>query len=228
MARGLVEELKEEGFRQLLLAHPFFHYAREESLDQEQVTLFLSQYYLPIEYFTHYLSRLISVTPAIEMQTHLSRILWQELGEGNPDQAHLTLYKSMMEQAGFDLSAIIQGRKLPATKQLVQGYKDSTTNYLSGLGYLYGTEVIDLTIVSGLGEAVHQISQAEYFPWVDIHVKQEPNHVDSSEKAMQFSFTPREKQMVRLGAKDCWRKWYSFFSALQQSAEKIRRRKIKE
>jgi hypothetical protein len=58
------------------------------TLSREQVVIILGQWFHPLHYFPTFLSRLISVSPEIETQTFVSRILWEELGEGDPRRAH--------------------------------------------------------------------------------------------------------------------------------------------
>src|SRR5678809_686441 len=58
------------------------------TLSTEQVVIILGQWFHPLHYFPTFLSRLISVSPKLETQTYVSRILWEELGEGDPRRAH--------------------------------------------------------------------------------------------------------------------------------------------
>jgi hypothetical protein len=50
---------------------------------------------------------------------------------------------------------------------------------------MYGTEVADLAMVSGIGAAVRRVSGMKNLPCVDIHVLQEPHHVDEASNALE-------------------------------------------
>lgn len=216
MKEQILKELEINDLRKQLVNHQFFQNVKKDPLTKKKVEFFLSQYYYPINYFTYFLSKLISILPTIEMQTFVSKILWQELGEGNPDNAHLTLFISTMKNIGFVKDSIVNAKSLTETDQLVNGYKDSTNDYLTGLGFLYGTEVIDITIVQGLGEAVSKVTGEKNLPWVEIHIKQEPDHVDSSERTLKYSFTEKEKKIVIQSAEKMWRLWINFFTAIDK------------
>src|SRR5215204_6679389 len=119
-----------------------------DTLSKEQMVLVLGQWFHPLHYFPTFLSRLISVTPEIRTQTFVSRILWEELGEGDPRRAHEKVYIETISDGGFAKEQVAGAPPLNATRKLVEGYEQASLNWLSGLGFLYGTEVVDLPMVS--------------------------------------------------------------------------------
>src|ERR1044072_5889849 len=62
------------------------------TLPREQAVVIVGQWFHPLHYFPVFLSRLISVTPNVAAQTYISRILWEELGGGDPRRAHERIY----------------------------------------------------------------------------------------------------------------------------------------
>ena len=202
-----------------LITHSLFEEIGTRAFSTTQVGAILGQWFHPLHYFPTFLSRLISVTPALAMQTVISRILWQELGEGDPNKAHETIYIDTMLEAGFDSDSVARATPLESTKKLLKGYENSSKNYLSGLGFLYGTEVADLRMVSAIGEAVRQTSRSKSLPWVDIHVKQEPDHVDSANQTIEVSFSEDEKKEVVANAEVMWRLWIDFFSDIKKELQ---------
>jgi pyrroloquinoline quinone (PQQ) biosynthesis protein C len=185
------------------------------TLSREQVLIILGQWFHPLHYFPTFLSRLISVSPQIETQTLVSRILWQELGEGDPRRAHEKIYIETISDNGFVASQVAKAEPLPATRELVDGYRDASGDYLSGLGFLYGTEVVDLPMVATIGELMKRCTGKERLPWVDVHVEQEPHHVESSDSTLQHSFTEEEQQKIVANAEEMWKLWLSFFKAIE-------------
>lgn len=185
------------------------------TLSKEQIAVILGQWFHPLHYFPVFLSRLISVAPDIEGQTFISRILWEELGEGDPLRAHENIYIETMTDGGFERSQLAEASPFEATRELVAGYEAASGSYLPGLGFMYGTEVVDLPMVATIGELMRRSTGKRNLPWVNIHVTQEPGHVESSTEALKPSFTETQQQEVTSGAKEMWRLWINFFAAIR-------------
>ena len=181
------------------------------TLSTEQVVVILGQWFHPLHYFPTFLSRLISVSPEIETQTYVSRILWEELGEGDPDRAHEKVYIETISDGGFAEERVAGSPPLNATRKLVDGYAQASTNCLSGLGFLYGTEVVDLPMVATIGELMRRCTGKEDLPWVNIHVSQEPGHVDSANETLKAALTGEQQREILKHAEQMWKLWIDFF-----------------
>jgi hypothetical protein len=190
---------------------------RGAGLTEDRVAVILGQWYHPLHYFPVFLSRLISVAPTIEAQTFISRILWQELGQGNPKLAHEEIYIDTMTDAGFERGVIAASPAFESTRHLVNRYEEASANYLSGLGFLYGTEVADLAMVSSIGKLVRNCTGKGALPWVDIHVEQEPDHVETSCKTLMPAFLREEQAQIISSAEEMWSLWVNFFAGVKQS-----------
>lgn len=186
------------------------------TLSREQVVTILGQWFHPLHYFPTFLSRLISVTPEIGAQTFVSRILWQELGEGDPAMAHERVYIDTIIDNEFDRGQVAEAPPFAATRRLVEGYRAASENYLSGLGFLYGTEVVDLPMVATIGELMRRCTGRRDLPWVSIHVAQEPHHVESSNETLAASFGPEEQREIVESAEEMWRLWIDFFASIRK------------
>lgn len=184
---------------------------------REQVGVVLGQWFHPLHYFPAFLSRLIAVSPSLKMQTHISRILWQELGEGDMDKAHEQIYITTMTAAGFRREVVAQARPFGETEELVAGYRQASESYLSGLGFMYGTEVADLAMVSTIGGLVRETTQRQDLPWVDIHVRQEPDHIDSSNQTLRPALTVEQQRQVIESARQMWALWIGFFKRIREA-----------
>jgi hypothetical protein len=181
------------------------------TLSKEQVVIILGQWFHPLHYFPTFLSRLISVSPEIETQTFISRILWEELGEGDPRRAHEKVYIDTITDGGFAREQVTGAPPLNATRRLVEGYKQASMNCLSGLGFLYGTEVVDLPMVASIGELMRRCTGKRDLPWVNIHVSQEPGHVDSAKETLKPAFSDEEERVIVSEAEQMWMLWTDFF-----------------
>lgn len=208
----LTNALRTNDFRAKLINHRFFSEGTLDGLSRAEVATVVGQWWHPLSNFPRFLSQLIAAIPDFHTQTAISRILFEELGEGDPKRAHPVIYIETMTDAGFTKDEIIGAPRLPATAALIYGYDESTAGALSGLGYLYGTETADLAMVSGIGKAVYRVSQRDELPWVDIHVQQEPGHVDAADEAIEPRFTVNEEAVIVRSAEKMWSLWVDFFS----------------
>lgn len=219
MSHSITRELLDNRLRNELVHHPFFEAVKKEPLTREQVAVFLAQWWHPLHYFPTFLSRVISVLPKLEDKTAISKILWQELGEGDTALAHERIYISTMVDVGFARESFVDVEPLPATRKLIERYEAASLEPLHGLGFLYGTEVADYPMVSGLGRAVKRATGAKQLPWVTIHAQQEPEHVRSANatlKPEKKGETSPETAAVVKGAEEMWTLWIAFFSSLEK------------
>lgn len=213
---GITERLEENPLRKELIHHPFFKEVRTSDLTREQVGVFLGQWWHPLHYFPNFLSRTIDQVPVLEMKTAICQILHEELGEGDPARAHERIYITTMQDAGFDRATVSEAPPFEETRKLVQRYEEASAGRLSALGFVYGTEVADLAMVAGIGNAVRRVSGMQSLPWVDIHIEQEPGHVDSANEALEVGFGPEEFDQIVASAEEMWRLWIAFFDRLRK------------
>ena len=210
----VLDSLKNNAVRKHLVHHRFFDEIRTGMLARGDVAVFLGQWWHPLHYFPDFLSRSIEVIPKLETRTAICAILFQELGEGDPARAHERLYVETMVAAGFSPKEVAEASPFESTRKLVQGYERASTKETSALGFIYGTEVVDLAMVSGMGAAVRQVSGLKNLPWVDIHVLQEPNHVEKASDALQPELSSDDFEQVVASAEELWRLWSGMFSEL--------------
>src|SRR5436305_3372210 len=212
----VLDSLKNNPLRKNLIHHPFFDAVRSGPLSRKDVAVFLGQWWHPLHYFPNFLSRSISVVPNLDTKTAICAILSEELGEGNPQRAHERIYVETMTAAGFSPQEITEAPPLPSTHKLIQGYERASSAPMSALGFMYGTEVADLAMVSGIGVAVRKVSGMKDLPWVDIHVLQEPHHVNEASNALEPDLSAEQYESVVANAEEMWRLWIAFFSELNQ------------
>jgi pyrroloquinoline quinone (PQQ) biosynthesis protein C len=214
---GIAERLEKNPLRKELIHHPFFKEVKTSELNHEQVGVFLGQWWHPLHYFPNFLSRTIDAVPVLEMKTAVCKILNQELGEGNPAQAHERIYVTTMASAGFDRATVAEAPPFAETRRLVQRYREASADRLSALGFVYGTEVADLAMVAGIGNAVRKVSGIERLPWVDIHIQQEPDHVEQANEALEAGISDSEMETIVASAEEMWRLWIAFFDRLRSA-----------
>jgi len=219
MNAAIRDVLMKDSRRSDLVNHRFFSRVRtSRDLDKEQVARFLGQWWHPLHFFPTFLSRLVSNLRDLEMKTAVSKILWEELGEGDPARAHERIYVTTMTTVGFTEESVNAASPLPTTERLVARYSEAAGDCWTGLGFLYGTEVADLAMVSGIGTSVRRVTGEKQLPWVTIHAHQEPGHIESAQDALALELSELEVRRIHEGAREMWTLWIAFFDALDDAA----------
>ena len=212
---SLTARLRENPFHYGLVHHEFFAHTKIEPLVKGQVAIFVGQWWHPLHYFPTFLARCISVLPDVKSKSAVSKILYQETGQGNPRSAHEVIYEDTLMRAGFTRQQAILALPLPETQALVRGYERASKERFSALGFLFATEVADLAMVSGIGTAIERATGVTNLEWVNIHVEQEPDHVEEADHTMLLSFGPSEESLILSSAEEMWRLWIAFFDRLE-------------
>lgn len=209
---ALGRRLDRNDVHERFIAHPFFGMVRSNQLNRAQVEKFLGQWWHPLHYFPTFLARCVAALPDIAAKSAVANILNQETGGSDPAKAHEVIYIRSMAEVGFN--AVALAPPTPESAALVAGYAEASENQFSALGFIFATEVTDLLMVSSIGQAVSQVTGVPYNEWVDIHVLQEPDHVDSANEAMLSGFSAAEEAMITASAERMWQLWIGFFDAL--------------
>lgn len=211
---SISDRLLENEVHRAFVDHEFFKQVNVRDLSHEHVEIFLGQWWHPLHYFPTFLARCIAVLPDIESKSAITRILSTEAGVRSAKAAHEVIYADSMEKAGYDRQTVTGSAPFPETAALVAWYEKCSADHCSALGGIYATEVTDLLMVSAIGEAVKRESGTERNAWVDIHVAQEPDHVEEAGNALISGLTPEQEQAVLDSAEEMWRCWTAFFDRL--------------
>ena len=195
--------------------HPLIKHMRLERMSRESVSVVLGQWYHPLHYFPEFLARHIAVAPDIASKTYASKILWQELGEGDPARAHETIFIDTMAAAGFTRGELVEAVPLGKTRELLDQFAACGKNLSHSLGALFATEAADLTMVAAIGASVRHSTGLTALPWVEIHVRQEPDHTESVEKTIFLEHDAIFNDEVEVATNSMAKRWWNFFSGIQ-------------
>ena len=218
MVSALISQLKENPARLQLTNHFLFEAIDQGIADRNVVFHVLGQWWHPLHYFPDFMSGAVLAMPSIEAKCFLANILNEETGAGVADDAHERLFIKTAENAGFSEKEIMSISPTPETQALVDGYRDSTKSAASVLGFVYGTETVDLLMVSKMEQALRIVAPDADLPWVDIHVSQEPNHVAQVNRSVDIDFSPQERVEFVAAAESLWNLWSGMFTSAVRSA----------
>jgi pyrroloquinoline quinone (PQQ) biosynthesis protein C len=194
--------------------HRFFRAVDGLDLPRAQAAILIEQWWHPLHYFPEFLARCVAVLPDIASKTAITRILNQEVGDGDASRAHEVIYLDSMRRCGFDPDRISSTAPYQETAALVDGYRNATRTREAALGFIFATETTDLLMVSSIGKAIERTTGISDNEWVAIHVSQEPDHVEEANHALLADFTSAEEQAVLETADEMWRLWTAFFDRL--------------
>ncbi len=217
----LPSRLKAHPARLRLVGHGVFEKIRTAPLNMQGGAIVLGQWWHPLHYFPTFLARSIAVLPDMASKCAVAKILYQESGEGDPRRAHEAIYVQTMQRAGFSVGQVAEAAPFAETVELVAGYEHASADRYAALGFLFATEFADLAMVSGIGTAVRRVTGVDELEWVDIHVQQEPDHVEEADHTMLDSFTPEEQGHIAAAAERMWRLWIRFFDRLESELEGV-------
>ncbi len=204
--------------RRSLLEHRIFLSDAIMCFDRQGAETLLGQWWHPLHYFPTFLSRCVAVSPSVTIKSYVANILNEELGEGDPQHAHEQVYLRTLASTGFDAREISSAPAFDATTSLVDHYQTCSGDPVAAIGCIYATEVIDLFLVGGIGRVMHRVTGAVDLEWVDIHVRQEPNHVAKANLSIEDEFSANERSSIIRHAADHWARWRAFFDEIATRA----------
>lgn len=220
MTLVIEESLANSRNRLKLIHHSFFNNLNEIDLDGHQLAILIGQYWHPIHYFTKFLAKCIGVQNHLLPIAAISKILYQESGQGNPALAHEQIYIDSMMKSGLPYDRIVNAKPFDETANLIMAYKACEKNYISALGGIYATEAADLTMVTNIGTAVMKVSSTNSNEWVDIHSLQEPDHTEQSDFFLTGVTTENEKYEFIEFSDLMWDAWVKFFDRIDMEVSR--------
>lgn len=218
----LIVLLSHQPARRDLVNHAFFQRVKQ-SIDRASVARFLGQWWHPLHYFPTFLARCISVLPDIESKSAIAKILYQETGQGDGSKSHEMIFVESMRRAGFSEEETTGAERYVETQKLVEGYERAANDRLTAVGSIFATEVVDLAMVSGVGDAIMQATGVSDIEWVNIHIQEEPDHVEKADEALAagIGFGQHEEAAIIASAQEMWQLWTHFFDRLERDLGEV-------
>jgi pyrroloquinoline-quinone synthase len=207
-----------------LWRHPFVERCRAGQLTLAQVRVLGAQMYKFCREFPRFLATALAACQHEEQYMVIGENLWDELGKGDPQQAHAALFRRFTKALGLDDAQLSVIPAQPETAALVDTYMDLTRRYgvLGILGALcYASEGIvgDLysQIQRGLLRALPFNKEALVF--FEVHVHVDDGHADRLESILlPMLRTQHDMQIVELAINDALYARCRFFDGVLRAA----------
>jgi pyrroloquinoline quinone (PQQ) biosynthesis protein C len=224
MGSSLANKLLDNPARKQLIEHPLFQAIDRGEIDRSMIQSVLGQWWHPLHFFPDFMSGAVAAMPTIEAKSFLANILNEETGNGRAEDAHERLFIVTARNAGLDEQQVVATPPTEETRRLVEGYRDSVRSMPTALGFVYGTEVVDLVMVSQVNKALRHLAPNADLPWVDIHISQEPNHVAQANRSIDIGLTEEEERAFISAAESVWSLWGGMFASASRLAAEPKQR----
>jgi pyrroloquinoline-quinone synthase len=181
--------------REIVLHHgavnnPYLTRFREGDLQGKDLQEFAREFYNFARFFPKILVAQLVNTENEYVADELTRVLYSELGEGQPANRHERLYRSFLRSLNIEIHDAITRPMLPSTRAYIEGIEQlyGDGNHFKALGASFGLENMAIRMWDHLIPGLLYMKSREY-PMMDItyftfHRQLEGSHEDAMEHAL--------------------------------------------
>lgn len=205
-AQDYFEELEEEIRAHPALNHPFLEKFRQGKLSLDRIRLFARQYYLYSRWFGRYISAIVANMPDEYPRAFLIKNLYQEHGEGNPDNTHPAMFRRFMRALRLDSQEIEETEPLPEMRLFIHEYLliSRECHFLEAMGALGpGTESIVPYIYRPIYEGLKKEPslKGDDIEFFALHMTLDIEHsANIKEALLQYAEKEQNQRLIRQGA----------------------------
>ena len=207
--------------RELVLHHgaihnSYLHWFRQGLASDEELVDFAVEFYNFARFFPKILVAQLVNTEDESVADELTRVLYSELGEGNPENRHELLYRHFLRSIDIDLHQALIRPMMPSTRDYIVGMEElySSGNHEQALGASFGLENMAITMWDHLIPGLQSLRR-ERFPGLDLryftfHRELESAHEEAmvhavaameGHSSVQGSLSIRERQDFQNGVR---------------------------
>ncbi|HEX5684032.1 MAG TPA: iron-containing redox enzyme family protein [Ideonella sp.] len=210
-----------------LWSHPFVERCRAGQLTLSQVRVIGAQMYKFCHQFPSFLALALAACPQEDARIVIGKNLWEELGEGDPQRAHASLFRQFTRALGVDdvhLSAI---PAQPETAALIDTYRSLGDDYgVQGiLGALcYASEGIVAALYSHIQRGLRQAGtfDREALMFFEVHIHADDEHADKLEAILlPMLSTFEDELLVQQAIRTAMDARCLFFDGVLREAERV-------
>jgi pyrroloquinoline quinone (PQQ) biosynthesis protein C len=190
---------------------------------------FATEFYNFARFFPQILASQLVNTEDEQVADELTKVLYSELGDGQPHHRHELLYRDFLRSIGIDVHGAMSRPMLPSTRAYIEGMEHlySDGNHAKALGASFGLENMAITMWDHLIPGLTSLKTARY-PHMDItyftfHRQLESTHEDAMEHAVaavqsttNAGMSDQDKQDFRYGVSAVLGYLESFWMGLER------------
>ncbi|MFB3070863.1 MAG: TenA family transcriptional regulator [Nitrospirales bacterium] len=187
---GLYQDKRNFVLKHGAINNPYLIRFQTGELSDPELQDFAIEFYSFARFFPKILVSQLVNTEDEAIAEELTRVLYSELGDGNPEHRHELLYRRFLTSVGISIQEALTRPMMPSTKAYIEGMEMlySSGNHEQALGASFGLENMAITmwdhLLPGLlvlKRSRHPHMDMEYFTF---HRELESTHEDAMEKAV--------------------------------------------
>lgn len=184
-----------DDMRRVVLAHGavnnrYLRRFRSGDLSNQEFRDFAVEFYNFARFFPQILASQLVNTEDERVADELTKVLYSELGDGDPSRRHELLYRNFLRSVGIDVHSALTRPMLPSTRAYIEGMQRlySDGNHAKALGASFGLENMAITMWDHLIPGL-TILKASRYPDMDMtyftfHRELESTHEQAMEQAV--------------------------------------------
>ena len=216
--------------------NPYLSRFRTGELSDPELRDFAIEFYSFARFFPKILVSQLVNTEDESIAEELTRVLYSELGDGNPHHRHELLYRRFLTSVGISIQEAHSRPMMPSTKAYIDGMESlySSGNHEQALGASFGLENMAITMwdhlipgLQTLRNSRHPRMDIEYFTF---HRDLEATHEQAMENAVSAleshsssggSLSPEEETNFSNGVKKVLDYLEGFWMGLERNREHL-------
>ncbi len=213
---GFYKDMRAYVLQHGAINNSYLTWFRQGLASDEELCDFAVEFYNFARFFPKILVAQLVNTEDESVAEELTRVLYSELGEGNPEHRHELLYRRFLRSLNINIPLALKRPMLPSTQAYIDGMEDlySSGNHERALGASFGLENMAITMWDHLIPGLQSLRQKR-IPDLDIcyftfHRELESDHEEAMVHAVEAleehsssdgSLTRREREDFHGGVK---------------------------
>ena len=166
---GFYQDMRTYVLRHGAINNPYLNWFRQGLASNEELHDFAVEFYNFARFFPKILVAQLVNTEDESVADELTRVLYSELGDGNPEDRHELLYRHFLRSLDIDIHQALTRPMLPSTEAYIVGMEElySSGNHERALGASFGLENMAITMWDHLIPGLQALRRGRY-PGLDL------------------------------------------------------------
>ena len=161
---GFYQDMREFVLHHGAINNSYLNWFREGLASDEELYDFAVEFYNFARFFPEILVAQLVNTEDESVADELTRVLYSELGDGNPENRHELLYRHFLRSLDIDIHQALTRPMLPSTQAYIAGMEElySSGNHEQALGASFGLENMAITMWDHLIPGLQSLRRGRY------------------------------------------------------------------
>jgi pyrroloquinoline-quinone synthase len=166
---GFYQDMREYVLQHGAIHNSYLDWFRQGLASDEELSDFAMEFYNFVRFFPKILVAQLVNTEDKSVADELTRVLYSELGEGNPENRHELLYRHFLRSIDIDIHQALAQPMMPSTEAYITGMEDlyGSGSHEQALGASFGLENMAITMWDHLLPGLQCLQHAR-FPAMDL------------------------------------------------------------